>query len=102
MKESAREVEAGVSRAHSAGQSLDNILKAAESVSRQADEAGTAAAKVNAAATREMATNLSDLKQAVENIASVSEENSAAVKEVSAPQRKCWHRWNRSLRMLPR
>ena len=104
MKESAREVEAGVSRAHSAGQSLDNILKAAESVSMQANEAGTAAAKVNAAtrelvgvvdsvstvveknasATKEMSANSTDLKQAVENIASVSEENSAAVEEVSA------------------
>ena len=104
MKESAREVEAGVSRAHSAGQSLDNILKAAESVSMQANEAGTAAAKVNAAtrelvgvvdsvstvveknasATKEMSANSTDLKQAVENIANVSEENSAAVEEVSA------------------
>lgn len=104
MQESAREVEAGVSRAYSAGQSLDNILAAVESVSKQADEAGVAAAKVNvatselvgvvdavsavieknASATREMAANSSDLKQAVENIASVSEENSAAVEEVSA------------------
>lgn len=104
MKESAREVEAGVSRAHSAGQSLDSILKAAESVSKQADEAGVAAAQVsaatrelvsvvdsvsavidkNASATREMSANSNGLKQAVENIASVSEENSAAVEEVSA------------------
>lgn len=104
MKESAQEVEAGVSRAHSAGSSLDNILKSVESVSQQANEAGAAVAKVNAAtrelvevvdavssvidknasATREMTTNSSGLKQAVENIASVSEENSAAVEEVSA------------------
>jgi methyl-accepting chemotaxis protein len=104
MQESAREVEAGVARAYSSGQSLDNILKAAEAVSKQAEEAGIAAAKVNiatgqlvgvvdsvsavieknASATKEMAANSSDLKQAVENIAGVSEENSAAVEEVSA------------------
>jgi methyl-accepting chemotaxis protein len=104
MQESASEVEAGVTRAHSAGEALDNILKAAESVYQQAEDAGTAAGKVsaaaselveavdavsavieeNTAATEEMAANSSELTQAVENIASVSEENSAAVEEVSA------------------
>lgn len=104
MKESANEVEAGVVRAHSAGQSLDSILRSAESVSKQADEAGTAAAKVNDAtrelvgvvdavssviqknafSTKEMTVNSSSLKQAVESIASISEENNAAVEEVSA------------------
>ncbi|HEX2995572.1 MAG TPA: substrate-binding domain-containing protein [Anaerolineales bacterium] len=104
MQESANEVEAGVARAYSAGQSLDHILAAAEAVSKQADEAGVAAAKVNTAtselvgvvdtvstvikkntsATSEMTTNSSALKLAVENIASVSEENSAALEEVSA------------------
>ncbi len=104
MKESASEVEAGVTRAHSAGGALDNILKAAESVYQQAEDAGAAAGKVsaaatelveavdavsavieeNTAATEEMAANSSELTQAVENIASVSEENSAAVEEVSA------------------
>lgn len=104
MHESAREVESGVTRAHSAGQSLDNILKAAESVSSQAEQAGMAAAKVNsatrelvvavdsvsvvveknAAATREMTANSSDLKRAVENIASVSGENSTSAEKVSA------------------
>ena len=104
MKESANEVEAGVVRANSAGVALDNILTAAESVYKQAEDAGDAAAKVsaaaeelvgavdavsvvieeNTAATEEMAANSSELTQAIENIASVSEQNSAAVEEVSA------------------
>jgi methyl-accepting chemotaxis protein len=104
MQASAQEVELGVTRAHSAGEVLDNILGAAESVYKQAEEAGTAAAKVgaaaaelveavdsvsavieeNTAATEEMAVNSTELTQAIENIASVSEENSAAVEEVSA------------------
>jgi methyl-accepting chemotaxis protein len=104
MKESASEVEAGVLRANSAGEVLDNILGAAESVYKQAEEAGTAAARVSAAAaelveavdsvsavieentatTEKMAANSTKLTQAIENIASVSEENSAAVEEVSA------------------
>jgi methyl-accepting chemotaxis protein len=104
MKASASEVEAGVSRANSAGAVLDNILVAAESVYKQAEEAGTAAGKVgiaatelveavdavsavieeNTAATEEMAANSSELTQSIENIASVSEENSASVEQVSA------------------
>ncbi|MBK7455170.1 MAG: HAMP domain-containing protein [Anaerolineales bacterium] len=104
MQASAQEVELGVTRAHSAGEVLDNILGAAESVYKQAEEAGNTAAKVgaaaaelveavdavsavieeNTAATEEMAANSSELTQAIENIASVSEENSASVEEVSA------------------
>ncbi len=104
MQASAQEVELGVTRAHSAGEVLDNILDAAESVYKQAEEAGNTAAKVgaaaaelveavdsvsavieeNTAATEEMAANSSELTQAIENIASVSEENSASVEEVSA------------------
>ena len=104
MQASAEEVEAGVTRAHSAGKALSNILGAAESVNKQAEEAGNAAAKVssaaaelveavdsvsavieeNTAATEEMAANSTELTQAIENIASVSEENSASVEEVSA------------------
>ena len=104
MQESAREVEAGVTRANSAGEALNNILEAAESVYKQAEEAGGAAARVgtaagelvgavdsvsavieeNTAATEEMAANSSELTQQIENIASVSEENSAAVEQVSA------------------
>ncbi|MFN8383507.1 MAG: methyl-accepting chemotaxis protein [Anaerolineales bacterium] len=104
MKASASEVEAGVVRANSAGTVLSNILVAAESVYKQAEDAGNAAAKVsaaatelveavdavsavieeNTAATEEMAANSSELTQSIENIASVSEENSASVEEVSA------------------
>ncbi len=104
MKASEKEVEAGVMRANSAGTALDNILLAAESVYKQAEETGNAAAKVSAAATelvesvdavsrvitknteatKQMAVNSSELTQSIENIASVSEENSAAVEQVSA------------------
>jgi len=104
MHASAQEVELGVTRAHSAGEVLDHILGAAESVYKQAEEAGNTAAKVgaaaaelveavdsvsavieeNTAATEEMAANSSELTQAIENIASVSEENSSAVEEASA------------------
>ena len=104
MQESASEVEAGVVRANSAGEVLNNILAAAESVYKQAGEAGNAAARVsaaagelagavdsvsavieeNTAATEQMAANSTELTRQIENIASVSEENSAAVEEVSA------------------
>ncbi|MCX6082725.1 MAG: methyl-accepting chemotaxis protein, partial [Chloroflexi bacterium] len=104
MKESATEVESGVIRANSAGEALTNILRAAESVNKQAEEAGSAAARIsvaagelvgavdsvsavieeNTAATEQMAANSSELTQSIENIASISEENSAAVEEVSA------------------
>jgi methyl-accepting chemotaxis protein len=104
MQASAAEVESGVTRAHSAGEVLENILGAAEAVYKQAEDAGNAAAKVsaaaaelveavdavsavveqNTAATEEMAANSTELTQAIENIASVSEQNSAAVEEVSA------------------
>jgi len=104
MSESAREVEEGVARANSAGMVLNNILGAAESVFKQAEDAGGAAANVsraaadlvnavdavsavieqNTAATQQMSVNSNELTQAIENIASVSEQNSAAVEEVSA------------------
>lgn len=104
MKESASEVEAGVIRANSAGDVLTNILGAAESVYKQAEEAGDAAGRVNTAAgelvgavdsasavieentaaTEEMSANSDVLTQTIETIASISEENSAAVEQVSA------------------
>jgi methyl-accepting chemotaxis protein len=104
MQESASEVEAGVTRANSSGEVLNNILTTAESVYKQAEEAGGAAARVsaaanelvsavdsvsavieeNTAATEEMAANSSELTQQIENIAGVSAENSAAIEEVSA------------------
>ena len=104
MNDSASEVEAGVERANVAGTALNSILLAAESVYKQAEEAGIATSKVseaaaelvesvdavsavteeNTAATEQMAVNSSELTQSIENIASVSEESSAAVEEVSA------------------
>jgi len=103
MQESAGEVENGVRRAGQAGKALDNILDAVESVHKQAEEAGGAAAKVtaaagelasavdsvssvieqNTAATAHMKANSNALGQTIENIASVSQENSAAIEEVS-------------------
>ena len=104
MKASAEEVEAGVVKANSAGEALESLLASADSVFKQAEEAGEGAAKVNTAArelieavdsvsavieentaaTEEMSANSNELSQAIENIASVSEENSASVEEVSA------------------
>ncbi|MBK7455160.1 MAG: MCP four helix bundle domain-containing protein [Anaerolineales bacterium] len=103
MQASAQEVELGVTRANSAGEVLDHILSAAESVYKQAEEAGNTAAKVrvaaaelveavdavsavieeNTAATEEMSTHSTELTQSIEDIASISEENNAAVEEVS-------------------
>ncbi len=103
MNESANEVEAGVTRANSAGTALDNILVAAESVYKQAEDAGGAAAKVsaaatelveavdavsavieeNTAATEEMSANSSELTQAIEKIASISDANNVSIEGVS-------------------
>ena len=102
MKESALEVEAGVSKANTSWEVLNNILGAAESVYKQAEEAGGAAARVsaaanelvnavdsvsavieeNTAATEEMSASSDDLTHAIENIANVSAENSASAQEV--------------------
>jgi len=104
MNEGAREVEIGVTRANGAGQALNDILKAAEAVYQQADQAASASQRMNVAAnelvssmdsvsavveentaaTEEMAASSSEVTQSIENIASVSEENSAAIEEVSA------------------
>ncbi len=104
MDEGAKEVEKGVLIANEAGNSLVEILKAAEGVSEQAEQAAAAAEQMsasanelvaavdsvsavieeNTAATEQMAAGSTEVTQAIENIASVSEENSAAVEEVSA------------------
>jgi methyl-accepting chemotaxis protein len=104
MDDGAKEVEKGVLIANEAGDSLTEILKAAEGVSEQAEQAAAAAEQMsasanelvaavdsvsavieeNTAATEEMAAGSTEVTQAIENIASVSEENSAAVEEVSA------------------
>ena len=104
MDDGAKEVERGVLIANEAGDSLVEILKAAEGVSEQAEQAAAAAEEMsasanelvaavdsvsavieeNTAATEQMAAGSTEVTQAIENIASVSEENSAAVEEVSA------------------
>jgi methyl-accepting chemotaxis protein len=104
MDDGAKEVERGVLIANEAGDSLVEILKAAEGVSEQAEQAAAAAEQMsasanelvaavdsvsavieeNTAATEQMAAGSTEVTQAIENIASVSEENSAAVEEVSA------------------
>ncbi len=104
MEAGAEEVEVGTARANEAGQALQDILKAAEAVNRQAEAARSASQQMsllanelvastdsvsavieeNTASTEEMAAGSSDVTVAIENIASVSEENSASVEEVSA------------------
>jgi methyl-accepting chemotaxis protein len=104
MDEGAQEINVGVNQATAAGQALHSILIAAEAVLTQAQEAGSTTKKVQIAAadlvgaietvssvvtenktsTGAMASHSSQVVQAFENIASVSEENSAAVEEVSA------------------
>ncbi len=104
MDEGALEVDKGVVMANEAGAALNDILKAAEAVNQQAEQAAAAAEEMsasanelvfavdsvsavveeNTAATEQMSAGSTMVTQAIENIASVSEENSAAVEEVSA------------------
>jgi methyl-accepting chemotaxis protein len=104
MDEGAREVERGSVKAVEAGKALESILKAAEEVNAEANEAAeatkimsknadelvasmdtvSAVVEENTASTEEMAAGSSEVTTAIESIASISEENSAAVEEVSA------------------
>jgi methyl-accepting chemotaxis protein len=104
MEEGEQEVASGVISANQAGQSLKDILNAAEAVNTQAEEAAAASEQMsasademikaidsvsavveeNTAATEEMAAGSTEVTQAIENVASISEENSAAAEEVSA------------------
>ncbi len=104
MQEGVQEVASGVGLANSAGESLASILKAAEAVFAQAEEASDASQRMrksaeelvtsvdavsavieeNTAATEEMSASSNEVSSSIESIASVSEENSAAVEEVSA------------------
>ncbi len=104
MQASEKEVEAGVSLANQSDDALNSITKAAEDVKRRIEDIAKSAQKVNAsshelvmsmdsvlevaeantAITKEMDASSVVVIQAIENIASVSEENSAAVEEVSA------------------
>ncbi len=104
MNESALEVQTGVQRATGAGETLQNILVAAETVNVQSQktaeavqimtklandmiqamDAVAAVVSENTSATEQMTAVSMQVSESVENIASVSEENSAAVEEVSA------------------
>ena len=104
MDEGGREVENGVRLASESGQALAAILKAAEEVHLQAEQAGKGAAQMsaastqlvgavdgfsavveeNTAATEELTAGTQVVTRSIENIAAVSEQNSAAMQEVSA------------------
>lgn len=104
MEESASEVQSGVALANEAGNALNVITSAAQSVLREAEQTTNAASKMSAAsndlvaamdsvsevveqntiATEDMASMSSEVSIAIENIASVSQENSAAIEQVSA------------------
>jgi methyl-accepting chemotaxis protein len=104
MNESSTEVESGVTQAEKSGESLKLILEAAEQVKIQAGLAASASNAIRESSTNlvesidrvaaivegntveveKMTANTSDSHDMVENIASISEENSAAVEEVSA------------------
>lgn len=104
MTEGATEVDLGVSRANAAGEALNEILDAAKTVNQQAEQAAmevgqmteasiklvtatdsvSAIIEENSSITEEMAANSNVVVQAIENIASISEENNASIEEVSA------------------
>jgi len=104
MKDSSTEVDSGVVQAEKSGESLKNILNAAEMVKQQAVMAVAASKQISTSAddlvttmsrvadivsenkseSTTMAGNSEMAHDAIENIASISQENSAAVEEVSA------------------
>ncbi len=104
MKDGADEVEVGVKLANSAGAALTDILKVAEAVYKQSEQATvgvlqmrsaanelvaavdtvSAVIEENTASTEEMAASSNEVTKAIETIASISEESSASIEEVSA------------------
>lgn len=104
MEESSKEVEAGVIQAEKSGDSLKTILQTAGLVTQRAGMAAQVANKIglsandlvtamsrvaevvdeNIAEATNMASNSVNANESIENIASISQENSAAVEEVSA------------------
>ena len=104
MNESSIEVESGVAQAEKSGESLKLIMDAAEQVKIQAGLAANASNEIrvsssnlvesidrvaeivkgNTGEVEKMTTSMVVTHDMVENIASISEENSAAVEEVSA------------------
>jgi methyl-accepting chemotaxis protein len=103
-EEAASNVARGVEEVRGSGQSLEEILSAAQQNSQSTASILAAAARVqelgaqvaeslqhvtglgekNLAATREITGSIDQVAQAMENVASVSEENSASAEEVSA------------------
>ncbi len=104
MEESSKEVDSGVGKAEKSGQSLQKILESAETVTAQAAKAAEVANKIGVSASQlekamlqmaeivetnrgeaaEMAANSIVANEAIENIASISQESSAAIEETSA------------------
>ncbi|HEY9078241.1 MAG TPA: methyl-accepting chemotaxis protein [Anaerolineaceae bacterium] len=104
MRMSASEVESGVTHAHEAQVSLNRIIQAAEVVTRQVDRMEKETHQIKSASDemerlmetvnrvvehtqkdmKGMSIASNEVVAAIENIASISEENSAAVEEVSA------------------
>jgi methyl-accepting chemotaxis protein len=104
MEEGSLEVDNGVERANSAGQALNNILQAVETVNRQVNDISASAGQINnasdellqametvsavveesTASAEEMAAGSGEVNDAISSIASVSQENSAIAEEVSA------------------
>jgi methyl-accepting chemotaxis protein len=98
------EVESGVAKAKGAGKALDEVLQVSETVYQQAEQASKAvqqmsdsASKIiqvfgevstvvknNISAADQISLGAQEVNHAIDNIANVSEENSAAVEEVSA------------------
>ena len=104
MEESSQEVQSGVTQAEKSGDSLKDILQAAELVNQRAEMAAEVANRIgvsandlveaigrvaevvdeNATEAATMTSNSAAAHEAIENIAAISQENSAAIEEVSA------------------
>jgi len=104
MEESSKEVDSGVDKAERSGESLQRILESAEMVTTQAAKAAEVANKIGVSASEldksmqqmaeivdtnrseaaEMTANSLIANESIENIASISEESSAAIEETSA------------------
>lgn len=104
MEESSKEVDSGVGKAEKSGESLQKILESAEMVTAQAAKAAEVANRIgisasqlektmqqmaeivetNRAEAAEMSANSVVANEAIENIASISQETSAAIEETSA------------------
>ncbi len=104
MDQGTEAIETGMTGAHKAGQALDDILRAVEGMTRQAENIAAAAQQINAsagelvgsiegvsavveentAATEEMAASSAEVMDAIENVASATKQDSAAMEEVNA------------------